>query len=194
MGARISVVELGKRLSAIGGALGDVFPKVLRRAAELIVRPAIMRKIREKDLQDRGDLLRSFETVERENGDVAVVSDLEYANIHDVGGTIRPVKAKALTIPLDNRAKRRKASDFPGLVLFPPVGMRKHAVLADVKQRRGGPPKVTPMFLLVKEVKISPKHYVTEANEIVENELPDFLETEIAEHVQKGLDGALGRA
>ena len=43
-----------------------------------------------------------------------------YAAIHEFGGEIKPVKAGALTVPLNDEARRSSARDFPDLFLLKP--------------------------------------------------------------------------
>jgi hypothetical protein len=69
----------------------------------------------------RGGLARSWRTTFELEGDelrAVVASSMPYARIQDLGGTIRPVRAKALAIPVEGAGGPRPGQgprDFPGL-------------------------------------------------------------------------------
>lgn len=118
---------------------------------------------------------------------LAVGSKLAYAAIHEDGGEILPVKAKALTIPISENMTAR--------------GVPRYSTVAALKQamgeknvftlKRGGKPplimaktgksdrSIHPFFVLSASVKIPARHYVSIALEaaspLVTKEIKDAL-------------------
>lgn len=83
-----------------------------------------------------------------------------YAAIHEFGGTIFPVKAKALTIPTE---ENRRADGQPKI----PVDRLKDAFIAKgmifQKIGKGKNAQITPMFILRSSVKIPARPYLAPA-------------------------------
>lgn len=103
---------------------------------------------------------------------IRIGSNVVYARIHEFGGIIRAKKAKALTIPLNREAEQLldrygSARAIPGLKVI--RTKKKTAVLARVKERLttiqfgSQKPKITPLFALVKFVRMPPRPYVRPA-------------------------------
>lgn len=103
-----------------------------------------------------------------------------YAGVQEFGGTIRPRRGKYLAIPVGPALTRAGVAryvsprDVPDL-RFVRVG--QHALLAKPSGRGGK--RLTPWFWLVRQVRIRPKHYLTDARDRVARELPDSLSAAI---------------
>lgn len=128
----------------------------------------------------RGDLEISPDTIEARVsvGGNAEGLEVAYARIQELGGIVRPVKGKYLTIPLD-AAKTgpgigRPAATFPGLAFAQSLKGQPMLVMSH------GPNAGTPYFLLVKSVEIKPKFYLRDALATVMAGLPDTLASEAA--------------
>ncbi len=90
-----------------------------------------------------------------------------YAAIQELGGIIKPTKAKALAIPVHPEAVRwtekgGEPKDFPGLVMI----KRKNGAPLLVRiegKGRGKGERMTPMFILLKSVQIPARPYIRPA-------------------------------
>jgi len=76
------------------------------------------------------------------------------ANVHEFGATIKPTKGKYLAIPIKKEAKGKSPRDFRNLTFIPGKNPDS-GMLAIVTGK-----KVTPLFLLKKEVKIPERSFV----------------------------------
>lgn len=103
-----------------------------------------------------------------------------YAGVQEFGATIRPRRGKYLAIPVGPALTRAGVAryvsprDVPGL-RFVRVG--NHALLGKPSGRGGK--RMTPWFWLVRQVRIRPKHYLTDARDRVARELPESLSAAI---------------
>jgi len=114
-----------------------------------------------KTLADTGRLMNSITYVERGNK-VIVGSNVVYASIHQFGGTIKPKKAKYLTVPLTKEARRHSQAlgtrkylerlKSQGWNVLIPKGRK--VILA---KKEG---KIKALFALKEEVKIPKRTYV----------------------------------
>lgn len=118
-------------------------------------------------LWDTGAIARSVGggvgSITQMSGNSLIVgTNLESAALHQYGGTVVPVHAKWLTIPLTQKAKNAGgARNFSGKLTFTPLGRGK-AALRETRQPRGkrkAPPGKI-QFLLVKKVVIKPRPFV----------------------------------
>lgn len=89
------------------------------------------------------------------------------ANVHEYGITIKPKKAKALTIPVNPKAHGKRASDFPDL--FKPRGTN---VLAIPK----GKDDFEVLFVLMKSVTIPERSFVRSTFDEKEESWYQFLQ------------------
>lgn len=124
-------------------------------------------KIRQEQMSGRpglekhsGKFQQSWSANVKIHGDqVSVMVDSSHvaSKIHQYGGIIRPVRAKALTIPVHPSAKGKAAGSFPDLFL---LRTSKGAFLM-----RGGRGQRKPqlMYVLKKSVKIPKRLHVIEA-------------------------------
>ena len=109
-----------------------------------------------------GALARSFTYLVEGRGrigtiSVALQSDAVQARLLEYGGVVRPVKAKALAIPVWERLKKHRTFRSPLRRTLPKQiklwrASTGHAFLADITKR---PPK--PWYLLVPEVRVRPQ-------------------------------------
>lgn len=121
--------DLRKKLGAARG------PEVVWKAAGTQVVSLTKRAFREASLRQRtwagkagggasnlirkGVLLSSIRIVSSSAKGVTVGSDRKYAAIHQLGGVIRPVKAKALVFTINGRVVRVKKVTIPARPFFP---------------------------------------------------------------------------
>ncbi|MGD8388165.1 MAG: hypothetical protein PVG49_13570 [Desulfobacteraceae bacterium] len=150
-------------------------------AGERLVRK-IARRLSGAVLSERTARLKNSLT-HQETADTLEISagggpdEVAYAAIHHYGGTIRPKKAKALTIPFPGGpADRRvplRASDFDDTfiakgIIFQTTG----------RSSRSGGERIEPLFILKKAVEIParPYHYLEEAD-------VEYLRRSVADYV-----------
>lgn len=136
--------------------------KKLAMAAGKLIRTNIATEVERFAENPTGALADSFVVLvgpskegEQPKAQVTIESTKAYAGIHEHGGTIRPKRARALTIPLTPMARRLPARLWPKGKLF---RLKGTSVLAS-KWGRG----VRPQFVLKRSVYIKPKRYVTKA-------------------------------
>jgi hypothetical protein len=126
-----------------------------------------------------GELMRSFHAgwVQRRGGDsvsAGAFSDLVYAQIQDEGGIIKPKEMKYLAIPLIKMAVGKWARPWPRhkkgtptrsgeTVCFKNPKSGKLLIWrlgAKIARSKGGGRQVTPIYVLKKSVKVTPKRYL----------------------------------
>lgn len=112
--------------------------------------------IRRQGLIDTGNLLNSIMYEYHQDAQTVGVNvgsfNVPYAAIHEFGGDIRPKKSKYLTIPLDPRYRRLKASNFNLSVT-----KRNHKLFL-IDEETG-----QLAYYLAKEVRIPPRPYLRPA-------------------------------
>jgi phage gpG-like protein len=86
---------------------------------------------------------------------VRISANTIYAAIQELGGEIKPSKAKSLAVPINKAAEGKEPKDFPDLVLIKKNGK---ALLCKTSKK-----KVTPMFILLKSVDIPERPYLRPA-------------------------------
>jgi len=132
----------------------------------------ISKRLSGEVLKERTGRLKASLTHE-ETADTLEVSaggadEVNYAMIHHYGGTIRPKKAKALTIPFpEGPADKRvplRASDFKDTFVAKGIIFRKR-----------GKDKIEPLFMLKKKVEIPARPYM-----YLEDSDVDYLSNSIA--------------
>lgn len=134
-------------------------PRTALRAGRIIV-DHIGKEIDKWAKNPTGALARSFDVSVRRSSrgitNMSIRSDKVYAAIHETGGVIRPVKARALTIPLTPAARLLPAKQWGGRLFRP----RGKSILATKGGAGGG---ITPQFALKQSVTIRPKRYISKA-------------------------------
>ncbi len=114
---------------------------------------------RKKTPADLGNLRNSIDfEVMPEKQLARILANTEYAAIQELGGEIKPVMKKALTIPIHPSAKNKQASDFDDLFMIKKDGL--HPILA---RKTPGGRKIIPMFLLVSKVNMPAQPYLRPA-------------------------------
>lgn len=106
-------------------------------------------------LRSNGLLMASISSRQTPEG-VAVGSALEHAAIHNYGGTIRPRKAKYLSIPLTREAARAASPTVFGGELKPRMWGKKTGKARGVLRDKDG----TDQYLLVTHVDIPAREYL----------------------------------
>jgi len=192
---------------ALEGGIGPKAAKAMADATKravlavaLDVREGVIGNLRGDPLNTKsGTLIGSWsrfpETGEDSGGAFAkLASSVVYSAIHEFGGTVVPVRARRLTIPLDavknasgtrTKFSARELFDSPGLLGFDRVFVRKggRAVLG---ARPGKAGEVVPLFALVDSVKIPPRKYVSDAIKATRGR--------VARIVKDAVEFAFGRA
>lgn len=93
-------------------------------------------------------------------------SDQPYAAIQEFGGPISAKPGHALTIPLTDEARRKRAADFPDLFVY--KSPRGKVFLARQKMRSRGRNTLEMVYQLVRSVKLPATRYITKAQEAAE--------------------------
>jgi phage gpG-like protein len=80
----------------------------------LVIEREAKKNIRGHHLIDTGNLRNSISAEPYDDTSVIVGTNVEYAAIHEYGGTIKAKNTKYLAIPITNSAKKFKPREFPG--------------------------------------------------------------------------------
>ena len=111
-----------------------------------------------------GQLARSIQvdlSELKENLRVRVGTNLIYARIQEFGGTIYPVKAKALAIPLGREGRRAARQAAGNLRTLDMVLITMKTGQAFLAKPEGG--RLNPLFILLPSVILPPRPYVRPA-------------------------------
>lgn len=156
-------------------------------AASIALTRAIRREARGGTLKGgRGKLAQSWkEFPVRIRGGNQVeggsASDSPYADIQDRGGDIRPKTAGALTIPLTDEARRRRAGDYVDLFIYrSPLGK---AFLARQLKRSGGRSTLELVYMLTKLVTLKGTGYITKAEKNAAPEILDLMDQAVQDEL-----------
>lgn len=180
-----SVLRAGLQLGRLGQAWPGIAGEVAEEVAHALVLPTIQQEVRASGLVDEGGLLRSWRvaTADREAGrEVTVQSSHPGAGLLSHGGEVRPVEARALTVPVAPEARRRTAAEFPGAFMVIP--------------KDGGPPMLgvktgkdgfKPLFLLLQRVRIPGRHYLEHARDKVDEQAPGLVREKITERMHRAV-------
>jgi hypothetical protein len=84
------------------------------------------------------------------------LSEVKYASIQEHGGTIKPLRAKWLTIPVGGT--KGKAANYPDSFFI--KSKSGNLLLVERRGKRGG---LHPLFVLKKEVKIPASHWLSDS-------------------------------
>lgn len=120
---------------------------------------------------------------------VAMPTGKGYGAIHEYGGIIKPVKAKNLWIPFSPLAKKLTPTQFMEMMRRKPRGAfikDGMALMADGPIIKGKKPSWQVVYLLLKEVRIPARPYVTPAVDEANKMLPDFLKKRVEEALAEG--------
>lgn len=170
--------ESEERLRAIIRGIPEADFRAMSRAAKHLER-RVKENLRagRHGLRSRKTLRQSFTSAAFVQGKKAVGvvgSNLVYARIHELGGTIRPVKAGALTIPMRRKAGARgaRASDYPNAFILRLPGRGAYLV------RKVGT-GLDFLFVLKKQVRIRAKHYLERTQKEEQTKLVQLLNREV---------------
>ena len=104
-----------------------------------------------------------------------VFSDLPYAQIHDTGGIIKPVRAKTLAVPVTAKARKMGPREWPeGMLHYVPVNRNPVVGLLAIKSKNVDRRMLT-RYLLLKQSKIKPTGYIRSAKEAAIPKVSEFL-------------------
>jgi phage gpG-like protein len=141
--------------------------------------------IRAQGLIDTGALVNSVSVQKKNYHEVWVFSNMIYAVIHEFGGTIVPVKAKFLAIPVGDAEKNvGSPSNWPGELHFVPVLGPGSAggYLMDAQGNLH--------YRLVRKVTIAAKPWMAPAVNEHLPEIQTLFETIVLAEIQKTLGAA----
>ena len=93
-----------------------------------------------------------------------------YARIQEKGGTIRPKKAKALTIPLPGI--KGVAANYPDAFII--KSKKGNTLLVESKGAKG----LRPLFVLKQSVKIPPRHWLSQSKNEMKPDLQKLMRPE----------------
>lgn len=124
--------------------------------------------------RDSGELMNSGSTkvVLGDNPYGRVLFDAPHSAMREFGGTIEPVNAKSLAVPIHPSAKGKSPRDFDDLTLIPSKGSRP-ALLVRKRGRGLRNERFDLMFVLVKKVTQSASPYLRPA---LYDNLPKYVE------------------
>ena len=111
-----------------------------------------------------------------------VFSDLPYAQIHDTGGIIRPVRAKALAVPMTSRARKMGPREWPADKLrYIPIDGGSIVALLALRGRKG---RGNTQYLLMKEVDLSGTGYIRKARRSAIPKVSEYLSNALVDTVE----------
>jgi phage gpG-like protein len=137
-----------------------------------------------------GQMARSlaWTSIRREGGGFSFVlkSPLKYPAIHEFGGVIRPVTKQWLTIPLKDAmtpagVTRKAAPEWPDSFI---ARSRRTGKL--ILFQRKGEDKVIPLFVLVRQVEIPARHWLSGAIDATSETLGEAITRYIEESMKSG--------
>ena len=181
-------LRVESKLDQVERALGEAALRAGLSAAGNLVEGYAKLNVRARGLIDTGNLVNSIQTGEPEvsglSGEIEVGTDVEYAKIHEYGGTIVPKKAKFLAIPITDAARRQGPREFPG---------KLHVVATDTKTSRITMHSAvladeagTPQYALVRSVTIPARPYLRPAID----EHRSAIQGAFAANVRRAIEGA----
>lgn len=118
---------------------------------------------------------------------VGVVGSAHPASrIQELGGTIRPVKAGALAVPLTPEAKRHRPRELD-LFIVQGAGRRPGGAAFLVRQRgKGRTRKLEYLYMLLQSVTLPATRYLTKAQERAEGEVVALVGGRVSVAIQSG--------
>ena len=158
-----------KSMGAVMNVIAARMERAVRRNFAVGGRPVpwpVSRRAMEdggKTLIDRGILLNSIQRSHNQNSATVFTRD-KRAAIHQFGGVILPVHAKALTIPISKEARGKRARDFPRGQTF--LLKREGKAPLIMLRQEGG--IVTPLFVLLRSVKIPARPFIRPTDHDIE--------------------------
>lgn len=154
-------------------------------AASIALQREIRLSVRGSLGPGRGKLAQSWQIfparVRGNSVEGGAASNMPYAAIHEYGGTVRPVTAGALTIPLIDEARRKRARDYADLFLYrSPLGK---AFLARQVKRSGGRNTLELVYLLLKQVTLKATRYITKAEKAAEPAITGYMDQAVQDEL-----------
>ena len=165
---------MSTNLASYGGSLNRDFLNDIGA----IIRDSIKDRIRQnkvtpssnknggRTLVESSGLINSIRSRVKDDN-IFIGTNVKYARIHHEGGTIRPVKAKYLAIPLTPAAKANRPRDFENTFI-------KEGII----YRKVDDTKIEALYVLKKEVKIPARPYMyidSNTRNTIENKLKDWI-------------------
>jgi phage gpG-like protein len=127
--------------------------------------------------------INAYASRDGKNQTITLGASARYAAIHELGGEIRPVRAKALTIPLNQKAQGLYARNYPAKLI------RLGRLLVDVdelQKYKGGSrriPDAAKAYVLAKKVTIPPRPYLSLTLERARKHIDKIIAQELKKHV-----------
>lgn len=156
-------------------------------AASLVLATAIRREAHGGTLKTgRGKLAQSWKPfpvrVRGKYVEGGAGSDQPYAAIQEFGGPVNAKPGHALTIPLTDEAKRKRAADFPDLFIY--RSPRGKAFLARQRTRSGGRGTLEMVYLLTRSVRLPATRYITKAQDAAEPRIVDLMDAAVMDELR----------
>lgn len=185
MAVATNIAEFRDELNATIENIGKARTRALLRILTLL-QGNIREQIRKKGLINTGNLLNSINyEVNRDGSGEVGPRGVKYAAIQELGGTIRPKDARALTVPLIKEAEGERARNFPDLKFIPPSRSNPDNKTVGILARELANGRLKPYYVLRTEVTIPPKHYIADAVSESEKGINSILE----DLLERGLEG-----
>lgn len=123
-----------------------------------------------------GDMKNSL-TWDASDEEVEVGTPLVYGEIQHRGGTIEPDEADALTIPVSDEARGKRASDFSDLFFLPSTDQSEDNIIGVLGEGRGE--DFEPIFALAEEVTLPERPWL-----IIKDDDWEYLRTRFREELE----------
>ncbi len=183
----VGVSEVAEQFRALAKKLPFEVLDTMRQGAAILERRIKLNITGGNPLKTVSGILRAsyssrvFTVAEGVRG--VVGSPVRYAAIHETGGEIRPTRAKALTIPIAEEAKRRSARDFPNLFIWKRPGDEGEGSAYLAQPTGDGGFKL--MYQLRSRVFIPARRYVSKAQEVAGPKIVALIGNKVAELTKK---------
>lgn len=166
---RLDDAGLAKVLDGLtSGGISEAMVRELARTAQDLEGEISRQIVQRLTKRPRGALARSWRTTLKVDGPevrAVIASSLPYARIQDQGGTIRPVRARALAIPVEGAGGPRPGQgprQFGRALEFRPGRNRGEGRLVEVRGRGKNLREIT-RYILRRSVRIEGEQYIDAA-------------------------------
>jgi len=122
--------------------------------------------------------LKNSLTWETRDDELEAGTSVVYGRIQHFGGTIEPRDAEALTVPLTEEARGKRAGDFDDLVFRPASADAEENVIGVLGKTSGE--DFSPVFALAEEVTLPERPWM-----VIQDEDWDYLEKRLREELEE---------
>lgn len=184
-----------RKITDVNRAIGEGAVFAMRRSVIVLADYIAEKKLSGQKLDVRtGNLRRSFQENKarkvQQRGEAitgTVGTNIEYARIHEYGGTIKPKSKQWLTIPIGEAltpagVPRGTAREFKNTFF---AWSRNGNLILFGKSPVGGSKKIVPLFVLKKMVRIPRKAYMKPSLEEKKDDIVRFFCQDVKDYVSK---------